>query len=177
MTASDTAAKNGKGKTLKTVIVVVLSLAIAVLVLLYLIFIRKPYTAPIDHLCNAIENADGNHLYACFNEDMISEYHDKDKEELKKMFKTSAKTTHEDFADKLGDDFSISYDIQRETRASEKELKEYQKLLDNYKTDLEVGDGYTLKIRFIFETESEKSEEIVEFDVWKINDEWVMMYE
>lgn len=179
MTASDTAAKGGKGKTLKTVIVVILSLAIAALVLLYLIFIRKPYTEPLDHLCNAIENADGNHLYACFNEDMISEYHNKDKKELKKDYKTMAKQFYDMYSKSYGygDDFSLSYEIQRETRASERKLKDYQKLLDNFKADLEVDDGYTLKIKFIVETESEKSEEIIEFDVWKINDKWVMMYE
>ena len=176
MTASDTAAKGGVGRTLKTVIVVILSLAIAVLVLLYLIFIRKPYTQPLDHYCTAIENADGNHIDACFNEDMISEYHDKDKKELKKMFKTSAENTHDIFADEYGKDFSISYEIQRETRASDKELKEYQKLLNKFKAELEVEDGYTLKIKFIVKGKQEHSE-IIEFDVWKINDEWVMMYE
>lgn len=174
MNASDTNNKNRK--TLKTVIVVLVSLVIAVLVLFYILFIRKPYTKPFDNYCKAIENADGNYLYASFNENIILEQLDIDKDKAIKSFKKQATSLHENMTKQYGKDFSLSYEIQNEKQISEKKLNEYQKKLNKYKADLEVDDGYILKIKLNIEGEK-KGSEVSEVTVLKINDEWSLMCE
>lgn len=157
---------------------VLISVAVAILVLLYILFFRKPYTQPVEYYCNGVEELNGNYLFAAFNEDLLEEYFPdtKDKDELKDLLEKSYEMSHNEIKERFGENFSISYRIQRENRMTDKELEEMEKLLNEaYEDEYDVDDGYTLKVKLIIEGKTTDSE-ISTLKVWKINDEWCMIF-
>lgn len=159
-------------------IVVLLSVAAAILVLLYILLLRKPYTQPVDYYCKGIEKLDGNYLFAAFNEDLLEEYFPdaKDKDELKDLLEKSFELSYNEITEQFGENFSVSYKIQRETRMTDDELEETEKLFNEaYEDEYNVNDGYTLKVKLIIDGKKTDSE-VTTLNVWKINDEWCMIF-
>lgn len=81
----------------------------------------------------------------------------------------------DDFEDEYGEDWSIDVEITKTKELKNSDLKDYEEILEEYyDIEVDIEEGYTVKVKITIEGEDGDDKERGEFTVLKINGKWVL---
>ncbi len=173
------------GKTKDKNTIIGLCAIAVVLVLLIILFANlfggHAYEKPIENLLKAIEKTDGKAYAEAFPdyinesaEDMLDFYDEYD--DVEEYYEEELlKDMLDELEDEYGDKIKLSYKIKDKDKLSDKKLKNLEDdIEDYYDEEVDVTNGYELKIELKVKGKDDDDKETARLNVYKIDGKWCL---
>ena len=173
--------KTNPNKTTLIALAVIAIVVILVVIIVLTLVVGGRYKKPITNMFNGMEKADAaKYLKSVpqaqldyLEETVVDESESYDS--VEEYYQEIVDSTLEAMEDEYGSDIKLSYDVERKSELSDRQLRNIRDNIENYyDANVEVTKGFNVRVEVTIKGDDDEETEFANLIVAKVDGDWVM---